>query len=366
MPAAVVATAAQPSAAPAEVTPATSQPSATRHSPASSGGDAYARVQQPTCAAAVLASNTAPVPEPAGGGGMRTMRVADDMEVDDLDDLLEEFAGSNFGSRPTEPARQDWVAGGHFGSEGIDADELLGELDATLNDSSPALASSHSPSSSATTIRAHASLAPHVPSHRPQVSKKGNEVRGGGRERSAELQMWLGACWGLVEEWGHLTSKAGAEHTAMVYAGELPRSSHAKWLDEPARSELKELILSAFRYGVKLAYDSCLYGGGSSHDDMIESFTEYDKSWYFICKHVPPNGITIMMFGVQSVYMSLASTPCEQGEAAPYALRTSMCAQVSWARGLARLGGSCGIWRAQPHGNMAREGQQPRAGRLSR
>ena len=60
------------------------------------------------------------------------MRVADDMEVDDLDDLLEEFAGSNFGSRPTEPARQDWVAGGHFGSEGIDADELLGELDATL------------------------------------------------------------------------------------------------------------------------------------------------------------------------------------------------------------------------------------------
>jgi len=209
----------------------------------------------PTRAIAVLPSAT---PLQATGG----KNVEDDMDIDDLDDLLDEFS----------------VAGGHFGSEELDADSLLDELDESLGLRPACPANQLSATSSST--RAHATLDADVGAGAAARST-GHNTNDQGSRGNAELRKWLGACWGILEEWGHLTSKSGPEHTAMVFAGELPRSSHAKWLDDSSRHELKELVLMAFRYGVKFAYDTCLYGAEDTHNELTEYFTEYDAKWHF-------------------------------------------------------------------------------------
>ena len=72
-------------------------------------------LSSPTRALAVLPGST---PNAGTGGGKK---VEDDMQIDDLDDLLNEFS----------------VAGGNFGSDDLDADALLDELDETLGLSPP-------------------------------------------------------------------------------------------------------------------------------------------------------------------------------------------------------------------------------------
>lgn len=210
----------------------------------------------PTRAVAVLPSST---PKKTAMGGKN---VENDMDVDDLDDLLDEFS----------------VMGGNFGSEEMDADSLLDELDETLG-LGPSRPAQQSSSFSSSPTRSHAVLgADEGAGAAARSSGHNTHARG---ERSAELRKWLGACWGIVEDWGHVTSKSGPEHTVMVFAGELPRSSHAKWLDDSCRHELKDLILMAFRYGAKFSYDTCVYGTEDTHNELAESFTEYDAKWYF-------------------------------------------------------------------------------------
>jgi hypothetical protein len=164
------------------------------------------------------------------------------------------------------------VAGAGFGSRELDADALLDELEDALD---PQSAVSGSPT------RARARLDADSRESRDALGANWRESQdarvrdadtrlaggggggGGGESRSeGQLKEWLAACWGMVEEWGHLSSKDGPEHTAMVFGGELPRSPHAKWLEEREgerggggrvgeggeRSELKQLLLTAFRY----------------------------------------------------------------------------------------------------------------------
>ena len=167
------------------------------------------RSEEGTRAVASLAAT--PLEEAGEGAG-----AVGDVEMDDLDDLLQEFDGG-----------EATVAGRRFGSEvGVDADALLEELNAeTLP----------------------------VPSGGVHAHPDGGTLHSdGARSRNADqaavLRCWLGACWGLLEDWGHLSSRSGLEHTTMVFAGELPRSSHAAWIKDAARAELLELVLMAFRY----------------------------------------------------------------------------------------------------------------------
>jgi len=173
----------------------------------------------PTRAVAVLPGSTP-------GPGRASANV-DDLEVDDLDDLLNEFS----------------VAGGKFGGgdADFDADSLLDELDETLNDP-PSRFAHHSSAAAASPSapRAHASLDLHDETHAKaaapssdyhgslyssgirsqdkQAIASQSSLRGAqSKDRSElELRRWLAACWGIVEDWGHLSSKSGPEHTTMV------------------------------------------------------------------------------------------------------------------------------------------------------
>jgi len=226
------------------------------------GGLAATSAASPTRAAAVLPSSP---PRGAPAQPPSAARVEDDIDVDDLDDLLNEFA----------------VGGGNFGSEELDADALIHELDESMG-LSPERPADQSSSLSSSPTRAHAELDLDEASVGARLVRNRARTRGsGGDDRAAELRAWLGACWGIVEDWGHLTSRSGTEHTTMVYAGVLPRSEHAKWLSDASRSELRELVLKAFRYAVKFSYDCCLYGAEDTQDEMKESFGEYDAKWYF-------------------------------------------------------------------------------------
>ena len=205
-----------------------------------------------------------PTTPPRAQATKTNAKVEDDMDIDDLDDLLNEFT----------------VGGGNFGSE-LDADALIDELDESLG-LSPSRHANHSPTLSSSPTRAHAELNVEEGSGRARSSvDRGRDRSSGGGDRLGDLRAWLGACWGIVEDWGHLTSKAGAEHTAMVFAGELPRSEHARWLRDASRGELTELVLKAFRYAVKFSYDCSVYGTEETQDELVASFREYDAQWYF-------------------------------------------------------------------------------------
>ena len=223
-----------PAAAPAAVAP--------KQAGAKSGGfwrkkDPAPEPQKESWAAQTSATPTravAVLPGSTPGAGRASQNV-DDLEVDDLDDLLNEFAvaGGNFGS------------GQGQGDDDLDADALLDELEETLNES-PSRPANHSSSAAASPSapRAHASLGVHddplaadaAPSSRsslgslyssdarPQDKQAGASLKGAQtqtqtqtqRKSDAELRRWLGACWGIVEDWGHLSSKSGPEHTTMV------------------------------------------------------------------------------------------------------------------------------------------------------
>lgn len=88
-------------------------------------------------------------------------------------------------------------------------------------------------------------------------------------------------CYALVEVLGFPGSSAvaaGPGHVHKVYTGDVPWSIHVDWLEK--ETELKSLILKAYRYAFKLTYDEAVLGEVTSEDELVEYLTEYDRDWY--------------------------------------------------------------------------------------
>jgi hypothetical protein len=62
------------------------------------------------------------------------------------------------------------------------------------------------------------------------------------------------------------------------YKGEFPWTPQLNWLIQD--SELLSLVKTAYRYAVKLMYDSAILGDIDSVDELQVSLEEYDRNWY--------------------------------------------------------------------------------------
>ncbi|KAJ1494078.1 Pecanex protein-domain-containing protein [Baffinella frigidus] len=105
------------------------------------------------------------------------------------------------------------------------------------------------------------------------------QYKDGGAEE-IKVKKLLGACYGIVEDWGHVSSSHGPEHVALLFSGDIPSSSQASWLESKGPL-LREVIARAYRYAFKFCYDCQVYG--TEEDDLFEMrdhFDQYDKEWY--------------------------------------------------------------------------------------
>ncbi|XP_071482865.1 pecanex-like protein 4 [Diadema antillarum] len=89
------------------------------------------------------------------------------------------------------------------------------------------------------------------------------------------------ACYGMVNVFG-LTGVsavgAGANHVYKIYTGDIPWSINLDWLTED--KELHDIVLKAFRFAFKLAYDQTVLGEATDNDELVEYLQEYEDEWY--------------------------------------------------------------------------------------
>ncbi|XP_070577011.1 pecanex-like protein 4 [Ptychodera flava] len=93
------------------------------------------------------------------------------------------------------------------------------------------------------------------------------------------------ACYAVVNVLGVGGTDAvsmGASHVYKVYTGDVPWSPSLEWLNED--EELLQLVLKAYRYGFKLAYDQAVLGEIESHEELAEYLQEYENDWYIGCE----------------------------------------------------------------------------------
>ncbi|XP_071796734.1 pecanex-like protein 4 isoform X1 [Asterias amurensis] len=90
------------------------------------------------------------------------------------------------------------------------------------------------------------------------------------------------ACYAVVNVFGlsglDLVS-AGASHVYKVYSGDVPWSSHLDWLKED--EELYTLVIKAYRFAFKLAYDQAVLGEADDFDEISEYIQQYNTEYYF-------------------------------------------------------------------------------------
>nr|XP_039248423.1 pecanex-like protein 4 [Styela clava] len=77
---------------------------------------------------------------------------------------------------------------------------------------------------------------------------------------------------------GKNSSLLGTEHMQQVYYDKIPWSPALDWLK--ARKDLHDIVITAYRYAVKLMYDQVSLGPAESNDELSEYFTEYDDEWF--------------------------------------------------------------------------------------
>ncbi|XP_046577291.1 pecanex-like protein 4 [Haliotis rubra] len=70
----------------------------------------------------------------------------------------------------------------------------------------------------------------------------------------------------------------GPNYLYKCYTGDVPWNAMMDWLAED--KELYNLVIKAFRYGLKLMIDEVLLGPISSDEELIEYLQDYDDSWY--------------------------------------------------------------------------------------
>ncbi|XP_002735175.1 pecanex-like protein 4 [Saccoglossus kowalevskii] len=93
------------------------------------------------------------------------------------------------------------------------------------------------------------------------------------------------ACYAVVNVFGLTGTDAvsmGASHVYRTYTGDVPWSPSLDWLTED--SELLELVLKAYRFGFKLAYDQAVLGEIEGTDELVEYLQEYENDWYIGCE----------------------------------------------------------------------------------
>ncbi|XP_077997388.1 pecanex-like protein 4 [Glandiceps talaboti] len=93
------------------------------------------------------------------------------------------------------------------------------------------------------------------------------------------------ACYAVVNVLGLGGGNAvamGASHVYKVYTGDVPWSPSLEWLNDD--TELLQLVLKAYRYGFKLAYDQAVLGEIDSHEELAEYLQEYENDWYIGCE----------------------------------------------------------------------------------
>ncbi|XP_063959020.1 pecanex-like protein 4 [Lytechinus pictus] len=89
------------------------------------------------------------------------------------------------------------------------------------------------------------------------------------------------ACYGIVNVFGLggvSAVAAGASHVYKVYSGDIPWSMNQEWLTSD--EELHEIVLQAYRFAFKLAYDQTVLGEASDLDEIVEYLQEYESEWY--------------------------------------------------------------------------------------
>lgn len=77
---------------------------------------------------------------------------------------------------------------------------------------------------------------------------------------------------------GKDASQLGTEHMQQVYFDKIPWSPALDWLME--RKDLHHIVITAYRYAVKLMYDQISLGPAENYDELVEYFSEYDDDWY--------------------------------------------------------------------------------------
>ncbi|EDV29124.1 uncharacterized protein TRIADDRAFT_37100 [Trichoplax adhaerens] len=70
---------------------------------------------------------------------------------------------------------------------------------------------------------------------------------------------------------------ASIEHIYRSYQGNISPSSQLSWLSE--NKALQNAIISAYRYAVKLVYDTAILGEVTSLEELSEYLQEYDNEW---------------------------------------------------------------------------------------
>lgn len=88
------------------------------------------------------------------------------------------------------------------------------------------------------------------------------------------------SCFTVVNAFGlHGTVlDAGAAHIYRVYHGRIPWSPELDLLEQD--SELKQLVVKAFRYAFKLTYDEAVLGRIDDEDELLDILKDYKQNWF--------------------------------------------------------------------------------------
>ncbi|XP_038071553.1 pecanex-like protein 4 [Patiria miniata] len=90
------------------------------------------------------------------------------------------------------------------------------------------------------------------------------------------------ACYAVVNLFGlsgQDVVSAGASHVYKVYSGDVPWSTNLDWLKED--EELFALVIKAYRFAFKLAYDQAVLGEAEDLEEISEYLQQYETDYYF-------------------------------------------------------------------------------------
>lgn len=88
------------------------------------------------------------------------------------------------------------------------------------------------------------------------------------------------ACYGIIEVFGGSHDMfSGPRHVYDVYTGTVPGSIESPFLEND--KELRDMVLQAYRYAFKLAFDQSVIGEFDSEQEILDQLEEYNKLWYF-------------------------------------------------------------------------------------
>ncbi|XP_028396003.1 pecanex-like protein 4 [Dendronephthya gigantea] len=79
--------------------------------------------------------------------------------------------------------------------------------------------------------------------------------------------------------------EAGPSRITKVFQDRIPWSPELDLLEED--SELKEIVLRAYRYAFKLTYDEAVLGPFDDHDELRETLNDYDENWFIGVENKP-------------------------------------------------------------------------------